>query len=112
MPLKKKERLTNTVQFQHKRITNPTISHADKVMYAIQMVIKEIKKLGGIANSQVARDLQRLVNNANNHLQSTELLDTQPIPRVNHKQRTNDAATQRTHHHTFTSKGDAIRNAE
>ena len=58
----RKERLTDTVQFQHKRITNPTISHADKVMHALQQVLGEIKKLGGIENSQEARDLQRLVH--------------------------------------------------
>ena len=77
----KKERLTDTVQFQHKRITNPTISHADKIMHAIQQVIREIKKLGGIENSLEARDLQTLVNGANDYLQSTELLDTRPVPR-------------------------------
>ena len=82
----KKERLTNTVDFQHKRITNPTITHADKVMHAIQQVIREIKKLGGIENLQEARDLQQLVNGANNYLQSTDLLNTQPVPRVNHTQ--------------------------
>ncbi len=82
----KKERLTDTVEFQHKRITNTTITHADKVMHAIQKVIKEIKKLGGIENSQEAQDLQQLFNGANNYLQSTNLLDTQPIPRVNHNQ--------------------------
>ena len=85
----KKERLTDTVQFQHKRITNPTISHADKIMHAIQQVIREIKKLGGIENSQEARDLQALVNGANDYLQNTELLDTQSVPRVTHKQRAN-----------------------
>ena len=83
----KKERLTDTVQFQHKRITNPTVSHADKIMHAIQQVIREIKKLGGIENSQEARNLQALVNGANDYLQNTELLDMQPVPRVNHKQR-------------------------
>ncbi len=31
----KSKRLTDTVQFQHKRITNPTITHADKVMHAL-----------------------------------------------------------------------------
>ena len=39
----REERLTDTVTFQHKRITNPTITHADKVMHAIQKVITEIK---------------------------------------------------------------------
>ena len=36
----KKEGLTNTVDFQHKIITNPTITHAYKVMHAIQQVIQ------------------------------------------------------------------------
>ncbi len=55
-------------------------------MHAIQQVIREIKKLGGIENLQEARDLQQLVNNANDHLQSTELLNAQPVPRVTHTQ--------------------------
>ena len=55
----RKERLTNTVKFQHKKITNPTITHADKVMNAIQKVIIEIKKQVGIKNSQEARELQK-----------------------------------------------------
>ena len=79
----KKERLTDTVTFQHKRITNPTVTHADKVMHAIHQVINEIRKLGGIENSQEARDLQQLVNGARNHLQHEELINTQPVPRVN-----------------------------
>ena len=62
----KKEQLTNTVDFQHKRITNPTITHADKVMHAMQQVIIEIRKMGGIKNLQEAQDLQQLVNGANN----------------------------------------------
>jgi hypothetical protein len=82
----KKERLTDTVDFQHKRITNPTITHADKIMHAIQQVIREIKKLGGIENSQEARDLQQLVNGSNDYLQSIDLLNTQPVPRVKHTQ--------------------------
>jgi hypothetical protein len=52
-------------------------------MHAIQQVIQEIKKLGGIENLQEAQDLQQLVNGAINYLQSMELLNTQPVPRVN-----------------------------
>ena len=78
----KKERFTNTVDFQHKQITNPTITHADKVIHAIQQVIQEIRKLGGIEKLQEALDLQQLVNGANDYLQSTDLLNTQPAPRV------------------------------
>jgi hypothetical protein len=55
-------------------------------MHAIQQVIREIKKLGGIENSQEARDLQQLVNDANDHLQTTELLNAQPVPRVTRMQ--------------------------
>ena len=55
-------------------------------MHAIQQVIREIKKLGGIESLQEARDLQQLVNSANNYLQRTDLLNTQPVPRVNHTQ--------------------------
>jgi hypothetical protein len=84
----KKERLTNTVDFQHKQITNPTITHAYKVMHAIQQIIREIRKLGGIKHLQEARDLQQLVNIANDYLQSTDLLNTQPVPRVKHTQQT------------------------
>ncbi len=72
--------------FQHKRITNPTITQTDKVMHAIQQVIREIRKLGGIEKLQEARDLQQLVNGANDYLQSTDLLNTQPVPGVNHMQ--------------------------
>ena len=82
----KKERFTNTVDFQHKQITNPTITHADKVIHAIQQVIREIRKLGGIKKLQEARELQQLVNGANDYLQSTDLLNTQPAPRVKHAQ--------------------------
>jgi hypothetical protein len=82
----KKEQFTNTVDFQHKQITNPTITHADKVIHGIQQVIREIRKLGGIKKLQEARDLQQLVNGADNYLQSTDLLNTQPAPRVKHTQ--------------------------
>ena len=55
-------------------------------MNAIEQIIIEIKKLGGIENLQEAQDLQQLVNGANNYLQSTELLNTQPVPRVKRTQ--------------------------
>ncbi len=82
----KKEQLTNTVDFQHEIITKPTITHADKIMHAIQQVIREIRKLGGIKKLQEARELQQLVSGANDYLQSTDLLNTQPVLRVKHTQ--------------------------
>jgi hypothetical protein len=59
----KSERLSDTVQFQHKRITNPTITHADKVMLALAECVKAIKGLTGQEKSSPeATDLQRIVD--------------------------------------------------
>ena len=49
----KSERLSDTVQFQHKRITNPTITHANKVMLALAECVKAIKGLTGQRAGQV-----------------------------------------------------------
>jgi hypothetical protein len=58
----KSERLSDTVQFQHKRITNPTITHANKVMLALAECVKAIKGLTGQdKSSPEAKDLQRIV---------------------------------------------------
>jgi hypothetical protein len=48
----KSERLTDTIQFKHKHITNPTITPADKIMHAL-------------ANCKAA--LQGMINNKSNH---------------------------------------------
>jgi hypothetical protein len=49
----KSEQLSNTVQFQHKRITNPTITHADKVMHALADCVKALQSMTSSArNSQ------------------------------------------------------------
>ena len=37
------ERFTDTIHFNHKKITRPTITHADKVMAAISDCTKAIK---------------------------------------------------------------------
>ncbi len=51
--------LSNTVQFQHKRITNPSITHTDKVMQALAECVKAFQGMTGKArNSQVAQELQ------------------------------------------------------
>jgi hypothetical protein len=55
----KSRRLSNTVQFQHKRITNPSITQANKVMHALAECVKAIQGMTGKArNSQAAQDLQ------------------------------------------------------
>jgi hypothetical protein len=43
----KSKRVSDTVQFQHKRITNPSITHADKVMHALAECVKVIQGMTG-----------------------------------------------------------------
>jgi hypothetical protein len=65
------ERLSNTVQFQHKRITNPTITHADKVMHALADCVKVLQGTTRSArNSQAAQDLQQTIEATQAHVQA------------------------------------------
>jgi len=58
----KSERLSDMVQFQHKRITNPTITHADKVMHALADCVKVLQDMTSSArNSPAAHDLQHII---------------------------------------------------
>jgi hypothetical protein len=67
----KSKQLFNTVQLQHKRITNPSITHADKVMHALAECVKAIQGMTGNArNSQAAQDLQRIVDATQAHVQT------------------------------------------
>ena len=67
----KSERLSDTVQFQHKRITNPTITHADKVMHALADCVKALQGMTSNArNSQAAQDLQRIIEATKAHVQA------------------------------------------
>ena len=58
------ERFSDTVQFQHKRITNPTVTHADKIMEAIKSVVQQLKGLGEETDSMETRELRQLVDGA------------------------------------------------
>ncbi len=51
----------DTVHFKHKNITNPTITHADKVMQALAECVKTITGATGGTTAQEAKDLQRIV---------------------------------------------------
>ncbi len=65
------KQLSDTVQFQHKRITNPTITHANKVMHALANCIKALQGMTGSArNSQAARDLQQIIDATRAHVQA------------------------------------------
>jgi hypothetical protein len=43
----KSKRLTGTLQLSHKNITDPTITHADKVMHAISACAAGLKGVAG-----------------------------------------------------------------
>jgi hypothetical protein len=59
----KSKRLSNTVQFQHKRITNPSITLANKVMHALADCIKAIQGMTGKDRHSLAtKDLQQIVD--------------------------------------------------
>jgi hypothetical protein len=67
----KSKQLSDTVQFQHKRITNPTITHADKVMHALADCVKALQGMMGSArNSQAAQDLQQIIDATQAHVQA------------------------------------------
>jgi hypothetical protein len=59
----KSERLSDTVQFQHKCITNPSITHIDKVIHALANWVKAIQGMTSKnRNSLATKDLQRIVD--------------------------------------------------
>jgi hypothetical protein len=90
----KSERLSDTVQFQHKRITNPTITHANKVMHALADCVKALHGMtSGARNSQAAQDLQRIIDATKAHVLArpnrfedvatpSNTPNTQRVPRV------------------------------
>jgi hypothetical protein len=67
----KSKRLSDTIQFQHKHITNPTITYADKVMHALADCVKAVHGMMSSArNSQAAQDLQLILNATQAHVQA------------------------------------------
>jgi hypothetical protein len=67
----KSKQLSNTVQFQHKHITNPTITHANKRMHALADCVKALHGMTSSAkNSQAAQDLQKIIDATQAHVQA------------------------------------------
>ena len=60
----KSERFTDTIQFNHKNITRPTVSHADKVMAAIADCAKAIQNIGGSKGDEEMKQLVQLTQQA------------------------------------------------
>ena len=85
----KGERVSDTVQFQHKDITNPTVTPHDKIMTALADCAKAIKGIKHVDSTQDLRDLQHILNDKieTHHDDPNEMLFTkvpqpQPLPRV------------------------------
>ena len=93
------DRFSDTVDFQHKRITNPTISPADKIMNAISACIQTIKGLSDFKTNDDLRQLHNVLQDAtknpdklqelvqqarSNNVQQVPRVhnDTRPVPRV------------------------------
>jgi hypothetical protein len=67
----KSKRLSDTVQFRHKRIINPTITHAVKVMHTLAHCVKALHGMTSSAqNSQAAQDLQQIIDATKAHVQA------------------------------------------
>ena len=63
--------LSDTVQLQHKRITNPSITHMDKVMHALANCVKAIHSMTGKGRTSPAMlDLQRIVDATQAHIKA------------------------------------------
>ena len=54
------ERFTDTIHFNHKKITRPTITHSDKVMAATEDCAREIKNLDNNNGGEEMRQLIQL----------------------------------------------------
>ena len=58
----KGERLSDTVKFQHKNITNPTVTHADKLVNAIATCINTVRNFSNAKNEADLDDLEKLMH--------------------------------------------------
>ena len=81
------ERLTDTIQFKYKIITNPTISPQDKIMLALANCKTTLKGMMNHDNpNQQMEELQTIVNNAQAHLNQQQTTSTQQVPTVDSQQ--------------------------
>jgi hypothetical protein len=92
------DRLSDTVHFQHKSITNPTMSPGDKLMTAIADCIQTIKGVSNHPQQQQLHDLRRLMETTPALIRphavprvespSTQSMPMQSVPRVATQQST------------------------
>ena len=73
----KSDRISDTVQFQHKNITNPTVTPHDKLMKALADCATLIK---GITNIDAAHDIIRKLNRIASKIDNAPHLDHNSLP--------------------------------
>ena len=85
----KSERLSDTVQFQHKSITNPTVSPKDKLMNAIAACQQALNNATNDKSNNEINMLQAILNKAREQVtgEAVEPEDKQTLPRVQKKHR-------------------------
>ncbi|KAL7474744.1 hypothetical protein ACHAW6_000701 [Cyclotella cf. meneghiniana] len=76
------ERLTDTIQFKHKNITNPTVSHHDKIMHALANCKASLEGLMNGAANQQLDELQTVVSNAQAQLKHSTKCKITRVPRA------------------------------
>ena len=80
------ERLTDTIQFKHKNITNQTISSHDKIMQALANCKTVLKGMMNDKSNQQMEELQTIVTNAHAHLNQRKENSSHQVPRVESRQ--------------------------
>ncbi|MGV7235206.1 MAG: hypothetical protein ACQ9ET_03015, partial [Nitrosomonadaceae bacterium] len=78
----KESRATDTVQFNHKRITNPTLTHGDKIMKAVADCMKHVRGKG-LSTKQQVEDLVQIMKNTGQFVQNNPEAMEQPIHQNN-----------------------------
>ena len=77
------ERFSDTVEFQHKRITNPSVTPADKVMNAISSCIHTVRGMPAFKSNQDLQQLHSVLHEATTNPHSFHTLSQQiPLPQV------------------------------
>ena len=74
------ERVSDTMVFQHKTITNPTITHADRVIDAIKSLETSMKGLANGKSDRSMRDLAEISATSKNIIQRHASTSHQPAP--------------------------------
>ncbi len=84
------DRLSDTVQFKHKHITNPLLTHAKKIMRALSHCIQVLKGKEATTTEQELRDIQQVIDATQAHLDTNKA----SLPRMQPHQHTMEQQNQ------------------